>query len=208
MNTPAKNVQGRALALAGLVQASTLCLSIAKSGLASSDATEACRGSLFKFDANSVFDIYQNGDLLTLGKKNLARLLSGPSESDRALISVSGQILRLSRRLKASDPAQYQLKAGLFAIIEDTQHVAEQATRFSIIDQRCAVLYQQHISPLAQRIVIHGSQEHLSRSENTDRIRTLLLAGTRAGFLFYQLGGSRWQLIFQRQQIRHQLNFI
>jgi CII-binding regulator of phage lambda lysogenization HflD len=36
----------------------------------------------------------------------------------------------------------------------------------------------------------------------------LLLAGLRAGVLFYQLKGSRWQLLLQRQQIRHQLNFI
>jgi CII-binding regulator of phage lambda lysogenization HflD len=36
----------------------------------------------------------------------------------------------------------------------------------------------------------------------------LLLAGLRAGVLFYQLKGSRWQLLMQRQQIRHQLNFI
>ena len=203
-----QNVQGRVLALAGLVQASSLCLSIANSGLASSDAAQACRGSLFKFDADTVFDIYEDGDLLTLGKKNLIRLLSGPSENDRALISISGGMLRLARRLSANDTAQRQLKAGLFAIIEDTQQLHEPAARHSAIDQRCAALYQEHISPLAQRIVIRGSEAHLSRSENTDRIRALLLAGTRAGFLFYQMGGSRWQLIFQRQQIRHQLNFI
>jgi high frequency lysogenization protein len=78
----------------------------------------------------------------------------------------------------------------------------------SAIDHSCATLYQKHISPLARRIIIHGNPVQLKRQENADRIRMLLLAGLRAGVLFYQLKGSRWQLLMQRQQIRHQLNFI
>ena len=201
-------IQGRALALSALVQAGSLCLNVAKSGLLASDAIETCRESLFRFDAVTPFDIYNSGDLLTHGKQRLNQMLSQPSESDRQLLSLGGQILGLARRFKINDQAQRAVRADLFSALEAAQGLSEQSDRMSALDHSCATLYQNHISPLARRIIIQGEQAHLSRQENADRIRMLLLAGLRAGVLFYQLNGSRWQLLFQRQQIRHQLNFI
>ncbi len=69
-------IQGRALALSALVQAGSLCLNVAKSGLLASDAIETCRESLFRFDAVTPFDIYNSGDLLTHGKQRLNQMLT------------------------------------------------------------------------------------------------------------------------------------
>ncbi len=201
-------IQGRTVALSALVQAGSLCLSVAKSGLLASDAVETCRESLFRFDAVTPFDIYNTGDLLAHGKHRLGQMLSQPAESDRELLALGGQILGLARRFKTNDQAQRAVRADLFSALERVQGLQEKAERLSALDHSCAALYQTHISPLARRIIIHGDPALLKRQENADRIRMLLLAGLRAGVLFYQLKGSRWQLLMQRQQIRHQLNFI
>ncbi len=201
-------IQGRAVALSALVQAGSLCLNVAKSGILASDAMETCRESLFRFDAVTPFDIYSTGDLLAHGKQRLGQMFSQTSASDRDLLALGGQILGLARRFKTNDQAQRAVRADLFSALEAVQGLDAQAERMSALDHSCATLYQKHISPLARRIIIQGNQAHLSRQENADRIRMLLLAGLRAGVLFYQLKGSRWQLLLQRQQIRHQLNFI
>ena len=47
--------------------------------------------------------------------------------------------------------------------------------------------------------MVNGEHMHLMRSENTHRIRALLLAGVRAAILWRQSGGSWFTLIFRRK---------
>jgi high frequency lysogenization protein len=51
------------------------------------------------------------------------------------------------------------------------------------------------------RIMLHGNQHYLSQLDNLNKIRALLLAGIRSTVLWRQLGGNRWQLLFQRRNI-------
>jgi len=51
------------------------------------------------------------------------------------------------------------------------------------------------------RILIAGNPVYLEQAENASRVRTLLLSAIRSGVLWHQLGGSRWQLLFQRKKI-------
>jgi len=201
-------IQGRTLALAGLVQSSGLALQIAQKGLSSQDALVAVRESLFQFDANSPFDIYQQGDGLRLGKQTLARLLGEPGREDQAIIALAYQVLSLAKRFNRSASTQRQVGADLHSGLEAVQLLDDPAARAATLDQRCALIYQSQIRPLGRQIIIRGEPGHLNRTENADRIRMLLLAGVRAGVLFYQMKGARWQLMFHKQKYKHQLNFI
>jgi high frequency lysogenization protein len=202
------HLPARTLGLAGLVQSASLTLQIARTGLTSSDALEAVRESLFQFDAASSFDIYQFGDGLAHGKLVLAKLLEEPGSEEQALINLAYQTLSIAKRFYRNSSVQRQVGAELHSALEAVQMLHDPAARAASLDARCALIYQTHIRPLGRTIIIRGEQSHLNRSENADRIRMLLLAGVRAGVLFYQMKGARWQLLLQRQQLRRQLPFI
>ncbi len=51
------------------------------------------------------------------------------------------------------------------------------------------------------RVKVTGSEAHLGNPRNADIIRALLLAGMRSAFLWRQLGGRRWKLLWQRKQL-------
>ena len=57
------------------------------------------------------------------------------------------------------------------------------------------------LSTLPQRIKVTGSAQHLENTQNADVVRSLLLAGIRAAFLWRQLNGRRWKLAFQRRSM-------
>ena len=64
-----------------------------------------------------------------------------------------------------------------------------------------AGIYTDTLSTFAFRIHITGKQNYLTNINNTNKIRTLLLAGVRAAVLWRQMGGNRWQLLLSRKQI-------
>ena len=71
-----------------------------------------------------------------------------------------------------------------------------------------ARIYQQTISTLGKRIQVTGDAQILQREETAERIRSLLLAGIRMAWLWQQLGGRRWHLVFRRQALAQGLQDI
>jgi len=61
-------------------------------------------------------------------------------------------------------------------------------------------LYRETISNLTPKVVVNGEQSLLEREEIAGKIRAVLLAGIRAAVLWYQVGGSRLQLLFRRKR--------
>ncbi|WP_156501040.1 DUF489 family protein, partial [Alcanivorax sp. HI0044] len=51
------------------------------------------------------------------------------------------------------------------------------------------------------RIQVKGDPAHLQDDDKAARIRALFLAGVRAAFLWHQLGGRRWHLLFHRKRL-------
>jgi high frequency lysogenization protein len=67
--------------------------------------------------------------------------------------------------------------------------------------EKLAELYTQTISTLTPRIMVNGEHGHLSNPLIAAKVRAALFAGIRSAFLWHQLGGSRWQLLFSRKKI-------
>ena len=67
--------------------------------------------------------------------------------------------------------------------------------------EKLAELYTQTISTLTPRIMVNGEHGHLSNPAIAAKVRAALFAGIRSAFLWHQLGGSRWQLLFSRKKI-------
>jgi high frequency lysogenization protein len=49
--------------------------------------------------------------------------------------------------------------------------------------------------------MVNGEHGHLSNPLIAAKVRAALFAGIRSAFLWHQLGGSRWQLLFSRKKI-------
>jgi high frequency lysogenization protein len=52
--------------------------------------------------------------------------------------------------------------------------------------------------------MVNGEHGHLSNPLIAARVRAALFAGIRSAFLWHQLGGSRWQLLFSRKKIANE----
>ena len=85
------------------------------------------------------------------------------------------------------------------------EHTSFRAEHFSSnVNELChsvSGIYQDTLSHQKYRIKVTGSAQHLQNPKNADIIRSLLLAGIRAAFLWRQLGGHRWHFLVQRRAL-------
>lgn len=189
--------EDKTLALAGIYQSAKLVQEIARKGSISDAHLSALLETLFRFDANSVLDVYGDSSTVKKGLQILADQLSGnKSGIDMEITRYAIQILHLEKSLYKSPKIMDKLAEQL----EKTQSKIEyfDLTHENIIAS-LADIYQQYVSPLGAKIMVKGEENYLSQSNNANKIRALLLAGIRSAVLWRQCGGSRWQLLFSRK---------
>ena len=191
------NQRDRTIALAGIFQAAYLVQQIARSGSVASAVMESSLETLFKFESNSVTEIYGTPADISTGLKTLTRQLSGDNDKQDMEITryVLGLII-LERKLARNKNMLAEITAGL----EKTQSKMD---FFSLTHENTiaslADLYQQTISTLSPRILVDGEHGYLNQTSNASKIRALLLAGIRSTVLWRQCGGTRLQLLFRRK---------
>jgi high frequency lysogenization protein len=188
------------LALAGIYQAASLVKQIANKGSANNAQIEACIETLFRFDANTVEEVYGDRANIINGakvlQKNLTSIsLSGSNKENRDIeitkyiISLIMLEKTLEKRPEMLDDISDRLKAieekfDFFPLGHDNTYA------------KLGHLYKETISTLGPKIIVSGEQPYLSNENNANKVRALLLAGIRSAVLWRQCGGSRWQFFF------------
>jgi len=196
----------RILALAGIFQAAALVKQLAWTGQLDKTSYEASIHSLFQIDANNVVEVYGSIDNLQLGLKTLLQVLKHSSSArDPEIARYCIALLHLEQKLIK--------KPNMLNIIKDgLARAKNQAEHFGILHQNVianlASIYVDTLSTFSFRIHITGEKNYLTNTHQTNKVRTLLLAGIRSAVLWHQLGGSRWQLIFQRNSILKDAHYI
>lgn len=195
----------RTLALAGLFQAARLTQQLAREGRAEPQALGASIESLFMIDAATTEEVFGGAGGVALGLKFLRDKLSGDTEpSDMEVARYVVSLLHLERQFEKRPEVQDAVQRGLEAAesqarsstqTEDGEPVA------SGVIEKIAELYTQTVSTLGPRILVNGEQGYLANTLIAAKVRCALFAGIRAAFLWRQLGGRRWQLLFRRKQI-------
>lgn len=185
------------IALAGVAQAARLVDQLSKTGSYPLEFLETSVNSLFIFDLERAEDSYGGLPGVRLGLQNLCALLANQRENEqREAIRYVFNILQIERRF-ASDA---QMREVVRSRLEHASFNAEHfAGNVNSICHSVSGIYQDTFSTLPQRIKVTGSAQHLENRQNADIVRSLLLAGIRAAYLWRQLGGRRWKLAFQRQ---------
>jgi high frequency lysogenization protein len=77
----------------------------------------------------------------------------------------------------------------------------EQHEREDLQAAEVSALYSETISRLTPRIVVNGKPQYLKNQRTVDWVRALLMAGLRSATLWQQLGGSRFELMFNRKTL-------
>lgn len=201
----------RTLALAGLFQAARLTQQLAREGRCPAEALAAGVHSLFMIDAGTTTEVFGGVGGVKLGLKLLRDKLAGKTEpSDMEIARYVVALLALERRLERRPDAQDAIRRGLEAVEAQTRGLepaAGEALPVPVVE-KIAELYTQTVSPLGPRILVNGEQGYLANSLIAAKVRCALFAGIRAAFLWRQLGGRRWQLLFQRKKIADEASAI
>lgn len=190
-------IDDRTLALAGIFQAAQLTWQVARRGQADSLAMETSIYSLFQANPPSTEAVFGGLRGVAPGLRCLLRQLEGNDSRNLEITQYSIALIALARRLR-KEPARLEALGESLARIEQRQQQFEfsDEIRYS----QLANLYQEQISALSPRIMVRGEPAYLENRDNAARIRTALLAGIRAAILWFQCGGSRWQLLIQRRK--------
>ena len=190
--------QDKLIALAGIYQAALCVKQVARQGSVDTDAFEPCIYSLFQTDANSVSEIFGAPGCLRAGARVLVDQLTGGTRREFELTRYTISLLKLERVLAGRKEMVADIGAGIEEAGAKLQH-------FPMLHPNLlahlADLYSRTISQLQPRIMVQGDPGHLQIPDNQNRIRALLLAGIRAAWLWHQVGGSRWKILFGRRKL-------
>ncbi len=193
------NLQQQTLALAGVTQAARIVDQISRTGTYPLEFLESSIHSLFTFDADNVEDVFGGISGVKLGLINLSAMLANRQEEEaRDVVRYVFSLLYLERKFAANSEMMSVVHSRLAHASFRAEHFA------SHVGTTChsvSGIYQDTLSKLRYRIKVTGAAQHLQDEKNADIIRALLLAGIRSAFLWRQLGGRRWKLVFQRKRL-------
>lgn len=190
------NERDKTLALAGIYQGATLARQLARRGYADEAPLRASVRSILVVDAVNTVSIFGGIEGLRLGLLSISR--QSGSAGDLEVTKYVVALCQLAKRFYRSPELVQAVSRELAAIQEDVA-VDGGGDVSSDVYERFAELYKANLSQLKPQIIVQGEQGHLGNVHVVAQIRTCLLAAVRAGVLFTQLGGSRWQVLLQRK---------
>lgn len=192
--------QQQLLALAAVFEAAQLADDVAQRGDCDPKAFEGLIAGVMALDADDFDSIYTQPALLRDGVSLLNRSLNkeGRGANLRPL-NYGLALLHLAGKLRKNEDTVSILRNRLLALSGQQAHF----DKFSddAFCHRIAGIYVDTLGTFRFRIQVKGDPAHLQDDDKAARIRALFLAGVRAAFLWHQLGGRRWHLLFHRKRL-------
>lgn len=194
-------LQDQSLALAGVAQFALYAHELATDGKDKSTRMEVAHRAIFSTNPDTVLDVYGDVHSVHDGIVFLKSQLQGrDSDPQAALVArYMGQLLRLAGRLHHNKDAQNQLRG----VIERAR-LADAANIESILEEG----YRSIISPLKPQIMLRGHPSYLENPVFQARVRTLLMAAVRCGYMWRQCGGSFITLLIRRKTLLNALHEV
>ena len=193
------------LALAGIFQSARLVQQLAREGRADPEAFQASIRSTLDLNAPDVQSVYGGATGVRLGLTLLHTKLAGQSEpSDVEMARYVVALMHLANVLRKRPAMQDAVRSGIEAAQTQMKFFTQDNNSGEIhpaLLEKLAELYSQTISTLTPRIMVSGEHGHLSNPAIAAKVRAVLFAGIRSAILWRQVGGRRWQLLFQRAKI-------
>jgi len=192
--------QDKTLALIGIYQSSQCVYELATTGKTDETAFKACINSLFIDNPETTMDVYGDVQQIQKGVNVLLAQMSADQAIQNRNVEITRYVLSLmilAKKLKEMD----ETLNNIFSVLETAKAQTEQFGELhENVVATVARAYSENISNMAPRIMVNGHGGHLQNPRVANKIRALLLAGIRSALLWYQVGGSRWTLLWSRKQ--------
>lgn len=189
-----------------MFQAARLVQELARHGRSDSAALAASINSVLELDSETTEAVYGGVGGVTLGLQLLRDKLSGhvnPGDTEMTRYVVN--VLQLERRLKRNTAMLEAIRREIESVITQMRFFTAETRDDEQVHPNLAAklseLYSMTLSTLTPRVMVSGEHGYLVNPAIANKVRALLLAGIRSAFLWRQLGGSRWQLLFRRNTI-------
>lgn len=188
-------------ALCALMTATQQVHELAYTGNINQHILVSLEKSLFDLEPKTISDIYDSTSTFRQGALFLQNL-SSPSDAAQPDIAqpmhYGMSLIQLAKELMSDS----QVRQALQAKLKETpkpEHFDDWLSK-EFIDH-LAMMYVDTIGKLGTRIQVKGQPEQLKKDGNPERIRSLLLCGIRAAYLWLQLGGNRTHFFLSRKKI-------
>ena len=198
----------RTVALAGTYQAAVMAQQLARRGDTDEQSLTASVRSVLVTDAVNVVSVFGGLAGVRLGLESLQEKLTTQGHAND--LEVARYVLglaQLQNRLRRNNAMIRSMASRIEDIKLDLEGGGDGAFSNRTFAE-LAGLYKETISTLKPRIIVQGEHGHLANPLIVDKVRSALLAGVRAAYLWGQLGGKRWHLIFARQSYLDNANRI
>lgn len=194
-------LRNQSLALAGLFQAAHLVEQLAKTGQANENDFRTCIESLFQTNPSAIEDIYGGcKSNVKLGFREVRFLTDGKQRTGSSpdVMRYALGILHLEKKLRKNRAMMAKMSGGIEQAKRQLDHF--HSSHENLI-ANLSGLYQETLSTFRFRIHVTGNAQHLRNPATANKIRALLLCAVRSAILWRQMGGRRWQFLFQRNKI-------
>lgn len=202
----------RTVALAGIYQAAEITQSLARTGHYREESMTVMVASLLALNSSNTQSIYGGVAGVVPGLKVIHnRMVSQADIADFELGRYVFSLMQLANRL-----SQNAEMAGLIQTRITELHVAgvtdDIVKRSGVPDGELKIdgapdvfaflasIYSDTISNLVPQIIVHGEHGYLADEKIVNRVRTSLLSGVRSAYLWTQLGGRKWHMLYQKRQ--------
>lgn len=191
--------QERVLALAGIIQASTLLYEMVMENKVDEAAFTICMNSIYNQQPAHIMDVYGSLAGLQKGLSTLGRLFNMPRSVEyREISRYTISALHLARKLAKNKVLMEKLSNKIRFTSTQAQYFS---TTHSNVIASIAQSYIDTLGNLPFRIQIIGRPEIMKRPETLDKARALLMAAVRSAVLWQQLGASQWLFLFRRKAL-------
>lgn len=190
--------RSQAIALAGVAQSAVLVHQLALHGVVAQDKLSTALHSLFMLDPPDTVSVFGSTRQLRLGLETLKDLLGSYDAllAPREGLRYFSGLLHLEAQLQSRTAMLVQIRTELLRL--QARYSPDAIADEPAALRELAALYRSTLSTLPFRIHVRGDLNYLRNEYVADKVRVLLFAGIRAAFLWRQLGGRRWHLLFRR----------
>ena len=158
-------------------------------------------------DHDTATALYGGLHHLSTGMRISCEILQGKSVPQaKTLMSYSAGLLSIEKRLKKESEIRAKLADGVIRIDKQKDYFG--SVMHPSVTAAIADLYGETISTMKPRIIVRGKSEYLSQSDNTRRVRALLMAGLRAAHLWHDNGGTHMTLLLRRRAILREIELL
>lgn len=184
------------LALASLLQTTTLIDQLASTGTCDRKSNEASLKSIIT-NSTKVEEVFASPQDLSVGLRAIVIALGKKTKSMQNVVFYTLALISLEKKLMNSQVLLSQVSNEINAIKKQGFFEIHHANSLA----RLAALYKATLGRLNPRIMVSGEHIYLSNQHTANHIRALLLAGIRAVSLWKSQGGRTWQLLLNKKKM-------